>query len=279
MPEEAMPLTRLFPSPNASCPLSGLFLSHDLRGRGTPGRPFVYTNFISTLDGRISWKNPHGYREVPPASANRHDLRLYHELAAQADVVVTTARHLHAVAAGRAAGTLPYGEWTDELTTWRKQRGLRALPRVAAISGSLRLPDRGHLAKELGEIMILTWGAENGEARRKAGSQGYRVLACGPESEVDGNVLLDTLVDTVGDECRTVYSIAGPRLHGALLRADRLDRLYLTIVQLLLGGDEFDTLTRGPYLSPPPAFSLAELYHDSAEPAGKGQLFAVFERR
>lgn len=72
---------------------------------------------------------------------------------------------------------------------------------------------------------------------------------------------------------------AGPRVHSALLRAGRLDRLYLTLAQLMLGGEDFDTPTTGDYFSPVPGFSLAELYVDTVEPDGVGQLFAVLDRR
>lgn len=274
MHAETASLSHLFPEPGGPRQLRGLYLGHELRTRGRPGRPFVYTNFIGSLDGRISWKNPRGYREVPPVCANPHDLRLYHELSAQADVLVTTARHLHGAAAGRAAGMLTFGESAEELAGWRRTRGLTPYPRIAAVSASLRLPERARLHPGLGEISVLTWGPAGEALRLRAEAQGYRVLVCGAEPQIDGAGLLHAL----GDDCRTVYSVAGPLVHSALLRAGRLDRLYLTLVQLLLGGDEFDTATSGPQFAPPPAFRLAELYHDPAKPDGKGQLFAVFDR-
>ena len=48
------PVTRLFPSPGEQHPLEGLYLQHQLQTRGQPGQPFVYSNFITTLDGRIA---------------------------------------------------------------------------------------------------------------------------------------------------------------------------------------------------------------------------------
>lgn len=269
-PVTAPTLSRLYPDP-APCMLNGLFLGHELHLRGRPGQPFVYTNFITTLDGRISRQNPQGYREVPPACTNAHDLRLYHELTAQADVVLTTSRHLKAAAAGRGAGMLNFGDWAEELVQWRTRRKLPPHPRIAAISGDLNLPERARLAAELGEITVITVaGAERNDAEFKD----YRVISCsGPT--IEGQLLINML----GPECRTVCSVAGPRVHSALLRARRLDRLYLTLVQLLLGGDEFDTLTVGAGFDPPAAFSLAALYHDPVKPAGAGQLFAVLDRR
>lgn len=264
-------VSRLFPR-GEDRPLGGLYLAHGLQERGTRGRPFVYTNFISSLDGRISWKNPQGFREVPPALSNPHDLRLFHELIAQADVVVTTSRHLFAVAAGRGGGMLTFGDAAGELTEWRRARGLPPHPRIAAVSASLRLPERDRLPPELGEILVLYRG-ERDESERPA-TEGYRLRACGAGPEIDGGALVDAL----DEDCRTVCSVAGPLVHSALLRAGRLDRLYLTIAQVLLAGDEFDTLTRGPHLDPASSFELAELWMDTAEPRGAGQLLAVFDR-
>jgi len=45
----------------------------------------------------------------------------------------------------------------------------------------------------------------------------------------------------------------------------------------LLGGEVFDTLTRGPQLAPARGMSLISLYHDPYAPAGAGQLLGVFE--
>lgn len=272
---------RLFPPGGGERPLEGLYLAHDLHARATAGRPFVYTNFISSLDGRISWKNPQGRREVPPACANPHDLRLFHELVAQADVLVTTSRHLAAIAEGRGGGMLTFGDAAAELTAWRRDRGLPPYPRIAAVSSSLRLPPRDRLPAGLGEILVLRWGRQDeggGEAEAGSGPEGYRLCACGTGPDIDGAELVDTLVDALGDDCRTVGSVAGPLVHSALLRAGRLDRLYLTIAQVLLAGDDFDTLTRGPAFTPAAGFGLAEMWLDAAEPRGAGQLLTVFDR-
>jgi riboflavin biosynthesis pyrimidine reductase len=272
-------LLRVYPLPGGSCELQGLFLAHLLRARATAGRPLVYTNFISTLDGRISWQNLQGRREVPPASTNSHDLELYHELSAQADVLLTSSSHLRAAAEGRAAGMLGYGDSAGRMLQWRSQQGLAPYPRIAAISNSLRLPERARLSGIPGEITILTWRTVDAEQRSKVASLGYRLIVCGSDGEVDGAQLVDALVAEPGSEIRTLYSVAGPRVHSALLRAGRLDRLYLTLAQLMLGGEAFDTSTTGDYFSPVPGFSLAELYVDAIEPDGIGQLFAVFDRR
>jgi riboflavin biosynthesis pyrimidine reductase len=268
---------RLLPHSIAAVELRGLYLRHDLHRLAKPGRPYVYTNFVSSLDGRISWKNPQtGYREVPPACANARDLRLYHELAAHADVILASSRYLRGAAAGRAAGMLNLGEEAAELVAWRRAQGLSDYPRVAAVSNTLKLPDRARFGPEMGRILILCCGKPDPHRRKQAESQGYQVLECDTSGEMDGGALVAALRD---QGFRTIYSVAGPRVHAALLRADRLDRLYLTLSQVLLGGTDFDTLVSGETLAPPRRFALSELYHDPEGLAGTGgQLFAVLDR-
>lgn len=267
----ASTLRRLVP-PGDDRSLRGCYLDHRLHERVTPGRPFVYTNFIASLDGRISWKNPRGFREVPPACTNPHDLRLYHELTAQAEVLLTSARHLRAAAAGRGSDMLRFGDHAAELRAWRRNNGLPERPRVAAVSAGLDLPPRDQLPDIDGEITILTWGEPGEDQITRARQEGYEVRVCGAGPEMDGEELLAGL-----GACRTVCSVAGPRVHTALLRAGRMDRLYLTLVPLLLAGESVDTLTAGDPLVPPPCFALSELWHDTHEPPACGQFFAVFD--
>jgi len=47
-------VTRLFPVPGSEQPLQGLYLDHHLHTRGSSGRPFIFSNFITSLDGRIA---------------------------------------------------------------------------------------------------------------------------------------------------------------------------------------------------------------------------------
>jgi riboflavin biosynthesis pyrimidine reductase len=266
---------RLFPQPGGVAALRGLYLGHELYRRALSDRPYVYTNFVTSLDGRISWKNPRtGYREVPPACANERDLHLYHELAANADVILASSRYLRGAAAGRAAGMLSLGGNAPELVAWRRARGLADYPRVAVVSNSLKLPDRDRLEPELGEVLVLCCGDPDRRLRRQVEAQGYRVVQSGPITDIDGRELVAALHR---ESCRTVYSVAGPRVHAALLQAGVLDRLYLTLAQVLLGGTDFDTLVSGASLSPARTFALSELYHDTG--GTTGQLFAVLDRR
>lgn len=271
------PLTRLFPVPSLTRPLDGCYLEHHLQGVGTDQTPVVYTNFICSLDGRIAELDPAtGRRRVPEAIANERDWRLYLELAAQADVLLTTARHLRAVAQGRNRELIDFAAGGHEdLRRWRAEAGLSPQPAVAALSMALDIPAETLVQRHPGPILVVTGRAAPVARVRELQAHGVQVLVAGDEQRVGGTELLRTLRQ---QGFRTIYSIAGPGVLRTLLDAEALDRLYLTVAQVLLGGATNDTLTGGPPLAPPPGFRLRELHYDPGTPAGAGQLFACFER-
>lgn len=263
---------RLFPGPCQPEPLKGLFLRHPLRTRPAANM-YVYSNFITSLDGRISLSDPvTGRRRVPPATANPHDLRLYRELIAQADVVVTTSRHLRAMATRRQPDMVGLsGEESADLRAWRRERGLAEQPPLAVLSAKLDLPPLARLPPQSAPPLVLTSADLSAEKSAALKDSGYELLPCGA-GELDGRELCQALA---GRGHRYVYSVAGPLALTALLRAGVLDRLYLTWALRMLGGRSFDTLVRGERLKPPRDFQMEALYHDPGPAQGPMQLFAV----
>jgi riboflavin biosynthesis pyrimidine reductase len=266
-------ILRLYPAPYEERPLEGTYLAHDLSGRGEDNA-FVYTNFLSSLDGRISEVDPHSRRRrVPEAIANARDWRLYMELAAQAEVILTTARHLRAVAEGRQKGLLGFDRYPD-LARWRSERGMPAEPALAAVSESLDIPVAG-VRKHFGGPLYALVSASAADSKvQRLQEQGVRVLQAGTGPALDGRQMGRVLRE---QGWRQVYSIAGPRVAHALLAGGILKRLYLTLATMALGGREFDTLTLGHALSPPVRFTPAEIYLDRTAPPGAAQLFGAFD--
>src|SRR5689334_18155537 len=92
-------LTRLFPPPAVDVPLRGLYLAHRLHEAARERTPFIYADFVSSLDGRIAIGDAQsGGSKVPRTLATRNDLRLLLELHAQADCLVTHSGYLRAIA-------------------------------------------------------------------------------------------------------------------------------------------------------------------------------------
>ena len=273
------PATRLYPATGEQHLLEGLYLQHQLHLRGRPDTPFVYSNFITSLDGRIALgSNTSTTHTVPSATVNPRDWRLYQELAGQADLLVTSGRYFRQSLLGEAQDQLPVGKQAEfsDIREWRLAQGLCEQPDIAILSGSLDIPLTALEPYRNRRILVITGDASDQARTEALLASGIEVLRAGHGTMVDGSRMTAELA-ALG--YRSIYAIAGPDVFYTLLRAQVINRLYLTIAQQLLGGNDFDTLTRGPLLAPPQGMSLVSLYHDPYAPARAGQLFAVFDAK
>ena len=198
--------------------------------------------------------------QVPPATANARDWRLFQEIAAQADVVLVASRLARECAQGCAQAPPPVDAAAfPDLIAWRKAKGLAPQPEVWVLaSGRQPLP----------APTLAVWA----ETRR------VRVLApVRPEGAPDWLPLADMrelrgLLAEAG--MRLACFAAGGRLFRRLLAADACDALFLTLRLRVLAGARFATLAEGAALMPPADFRLAGLWRDT----GMEQLFLHLER-
>lgn len=271
------PVTRLFPAPHASRPLQGLYLDHHLHTLGHNNAPYVYSNFITSLDGRIAMgESGRTTHTVPEAITNARDWRLYQELAGQADILITSGRFYRQSSVGEAQDILPVGGQAEfaDIRRWRCEQGLREQPDIAIMSGSLDIPLDTLQPYRNRRVIVVTGAGADQRKVHKLLDNDIEVLRAGAGRRVDGRQMIEQLAAA---GYRSIYAIAGPAVFGTLLHARAINRLYLTFACTLLGGYVFDTLTRGEPLVPAYGMRLSGLYHDSHAPAGAGQLFAMFE--
>ena len=187
-----MTLMKLFPTPVETVPLERLYLNHNLRAVRDPSRPFVYTNFIASLDGRIALECPRtGTAVVPDEIANARDWRLFEELAAQADVLLTTGRYVRQLARGDAQATLPLSEEAayQDLRDWRQAQGLAAQPAVVVLSASLDIPLIEPLIGRHGRVYIATGSDVDAARVRAIEARGARVIVAGQGTACAGSSL------------------------------------------------------------------------------------------
>lgn len=271
------PLRQLYP-PSQSTDLTadGLYLRHRLDQRGSAELPFVYSNYVVSLDGRIALDYPRCEKSgVPPAITSNTDWRLYQELAAQSDVLLTSGRYIRELAAGKAQDDLPVGENFPDLLDWRRQQGLEPQPAVVILSRSLDLPLEKLFPQPQRTLYVATGARADKRKLAAIAGMGIPVLLSGEGKSVEGCRLIREL----GEKgYRSIYAIAGPGLLDTLLRAGRVDRLYLTQVHTLLGGQCYDTLLEGALLRPAARFALEELHYDQGDDTRQGQFFSVYRR-
>jgi riboflavin biosynthesis pyrimidine reductase len=270
-----MSVLRLYPPPQQKLPLHGLYLDLRLHRRAEAGQVFVYANFIASLDGRISLPDAGGEQAVPTALANRRDWRLYQELAAQADIMLTSARYFRQLAKGRAQDLLPIGHGAEyaDLADWRRAEGLQPQPDVAILSRSLDIPVAALHGLRDRRILVLTGRDAAPEEMARLSAEGIRVIRCG-EKQVGGAELRRLLV---AGGYRSAYMIAGPEVHRSL-HGGGLDMLFLSQRHCLLGGDDFRSIMQG-RLDRPVEMQLSSLYLDETTYLKQrgGQSFACYE--
>jgi len=271
------PVSQLYPASEKRHPLQGLYLAHRLHTRGQAGKPFVYSNFITSLDGRIATaadgRNTHS---VPDAIANPRDWRLYQELAGQAGLLVTSGRFFRQAAMGEAQDQLPVGNQSAyaDIRDWRIHEGLSAQPDIAIMSSSLEIPLEALEPYRQRRIIVVTGAAANRAGIEALKTNGIEVIFAGNETKVEGGLMIKKLAES---SYPSIYAIAGPAVFHTLLKANVIDRLYLTISEKILGGAQFDTLTEGEPLNPARGMRLAGLYHDAHTATGSGQLLGFYE--
>lgn len=280
-----MTLLRLYPAPTQACTLEGRYLDTPL-DHAPHAIPFVYSNFVTSLDGRVAVENHAGHDEVPTSVANRHDWRLYQELAARADALLIGGRYFRQLAEGRAQAALPVADEPafDDLREWRRTQGLRPQPDVVVLSNTLDFPLPGSLIEQGRRVLIfIARSLISAERRDRLAAQGAEVI--GLDSEPDAASVTHELdvrqvVRRLGERgYRRLYSVAGPYSLHSLLRHGVVDSLFVTQRLAMIGGERYQSLLEGPSLATPVGFSLASLYYQESVDGQAGQLFARFDRR
>jgi riboflavin biosynthesis pyrimidine reductase len=272
-------ILQLYPHAGAMRALEGTYLGHDLHVLGTPKQPFVYANFVSSLDGRIAVVEAHtGESYVLEDLTSSHDWRLFQELQAQADCMVTHGGYLRALAASKFEDILQVGVAKQALDIghWRTARGLTRQPAIAIVSRTLDFAIPPSLERHEQPVHIIT--ANGAPADRVAfwRAHGFEVVFAGPGASVEGAPMIRTLG---ARGYARLYLLAGPQMLETVLRDGSLSRLYLTLTHQLIGGEMFHTLTAGPRLGGAGRLQLHTLYYDPAAPKGTGQWFTSFDVR
>jgi riboflavin biosynthesis pyrimidine reductase len=256
--------------------LDGAYLAHDVRRYAQQsGRPFVYANFVVSIDGRIAIPHPSGDGlTVPKSIANERDWRLFQELAAQADIIISSGRYLRDWAAGRAQEILQVDDPRfADLRAWRRSRGLPPQPDIAIVSASLDFPIPELLRAGGRRVVVFTTAEPDALRVEEIEAQTGQVIVAGAQS-VNGATMVGRLTEL---GYRSVYSAAGPRVLHLLLAGGVLDRLYLTHANRLLGGRPYAAIVEGASLKPAADVRLNTVYFDPEALEGFGQLLLSYE--
>jgi riboflavin biosynthesis pyrimidine reductase len=185
----------------------------------SPGARSVRMNFVSSIDGAATAGGLSG------GLSSVADKRVFDILRRLCDVVLVGAGTVRAE--GYAAMRLD-----EAAVRWRRANGLADHPVFAIVSGTLGLdPGSAVFTEAPVRAMVVTVGA-SAQGKKEAFSRVADVLVCG-EEKLDAKAMLAELARR---GLRQVLCEGGPTLFGALLQADCVDELCLTISPVLEAG-------------------------------------------
>jgi len=284
-------VTQLLPE-RKQLPLQGLYLGQKLMEVSEKiRRTLVIANFLTDKNGVIAKADEHHNLQVPLELKNASDWRLFQELMAQADVIISGAAYLKRVSAlgSRAENILsqfePGGEF-EKLGNWRLSAGYqKRSPDLAIVTRSLDLKFPEEVMRNGRKILIFTTDAmANSDQARVLTTSGAVVIGSG-QAGVDGNRMIDYLSN--GKGYRVIMMATGPSVLNLLLEAKRLDLFYITEAQLEIPFDDPSTvqtiLPKGEKVNGLKEFSVTHQYLQENVVAEDGshisQLFLRYDKK
>jgi riboflavin biosynthesis pyrimidine reductase len=268
---------QIYPAASAPRPLESLYLEHRLHELGSTQAPYVFGSFVSSLDGRIAVNDPRsGGGDALEGLANPADFRLFQEIEAQADCLITHGGYMRELAQGRLGNVLQINAngGASDLIAWRRRNGLPVQPAIVIVSASLDFEVHASINEHRQPLFIATGRSADPERIEALRARGHHLIFAGSGTMVEGAPLVRALG---GLGYKSLYLLAGPSMLETMLRDRMLARLYLTIRHRLLGGEHFSTLIQGPRLGAAGELTLRELYNDQTVGDASGQWFAQFD--
>jgi len=284
-------VTQVFPE-RKQVPLKGLYLGQRVAETSAKiGRPLVITNFLTDRNGVIAKADEHHNFQVPLELRNTSDWQLFQELMAQADVIVSGAAYLRRVSAlgSRAQDILSQfepGHGFEELGKWRLSAGYqKRSPDLVIVTRGLdfKLPE-GAMKGGRRIVVFTTYALARSDQAKALTASGVVVVGSG-EAGVEGNRMIDYLSNGMG--YRVIMMATGPSVLELLLKAKRLDLIYVTEAQLEVPFDDPSTvqtiLPEGRKVSELKEFSVTHQYLQENVVTRNGslisQLFVRYDRK
>ena len=207
------------------------------------GRPFVFLNMVTSLDGRAAVEG--STRRLGGAA----DLALLLELRMLADAVLIGTGTLRAEGYDRLIRA-------PERRARRRSAGLAEDPPAVLISRGLDLPWEAGLFQSPEQPVLVYTGADTAPPAVAARVEVVRLEEPTPAA---------ALADLRGRGVRALLCESGPVLNGALLAAGLVDELFLTLSPLLTGEPGAPRIVEGAGLPAPASLELRWACHHEGE--------------
>jgi len=200
--------------------------------------PYVIANFVSTLDGVVSFNIPGSSGGGPVSGANDGDAFIMGLLRASADAVL--------VASGTVNAVSPEHVWLPEYIYpaqkaayhgYRSVRKKAERPLIAIVSGTgmLELDRAVFHTRDLSVVVITTTGGRSHLLRNGIDSLPSTTMRTLPSTEarIAPHAILQLLSEDFG--AGLVLTEGGPTLFGEFMTGGLVDELFLTIAPQIAG--------------------------------------------
>jgi riboflavin-specific deaminase-like protein len=209
-------MRRLHPDPAETTPIDQ-YTRLRLGEKAPPDRPYVVSNFVTSLDGRATLRG----RAGPLGSAT--DKEVLHVLRTQADAVMIGAGTMRAECYGRLVPDPRFRGLRE------RQEGLASDPLAVIVTRSLDLPwECGLFSGGWGRVLIATSSGDDIPDLPTA-TRVWRF-----DDPVDPVQLLRRLRSERG--VRALLCEGGPHTHAQLVEQHLVDELFVTLAPKLAGG-------------------------------------------
>ena len=266
---------QLYPHPGTALDLKNLYLDHCGWHQSDTKNPKVVANFLTSIDGRIAigtHNTPNLH--LPKNLTSKEDFRLFLELYAQADCLITHGGYMRSVTSNTLGNILqlPDSDEFADLHEWRKQQGLKPHADIVIASASLEFPMHESLQNSGQKIYIATGKKADPERCDTWKKQGYEIIQAGSTKYVEGALLIKELAKK---NYKHIYLIAGPKMLHTMVQGQQLHTLYLSSSHQLLGSETFRTILDGCALKDL-RLKLNSLYYDEKSENNCGQFFSSY---
>jgi riboflavin biosynthesis pyrimidine reductase len=216
-------------------PLEGLYLDQRLMDRAAQiGRSLVLTDFLTDKNGVIAKATKDGHFEIPASLKNSSDWGRYQELMAQADVIISGGSYFKRLATSQdILYQFEPGNAFEKLGQWRLNAGFKKRnPDVAIVTRDLDFEIPEKLIQSGRRIFIFTADALAKSDKAKSLSNVNIVIIGSGEGRVEGGRMMAALSHDMG--YRVIMMVSGPHVLDLLLKAERMDLIYVTEAQVEL---------------------------------------------
>ena len=212
-------------------PLKSLY-GGDLAISLRPDRPAIVANFVSTIDGVVSFNTPEAPGGGEVSGFFEPDRFVMGLLRTLADVVLVGAGTVRAGPTDVWTADAVYPSASDDFAALRRSLGLSPQPTTAVVtaSGSLDLEHPG-LSNPDVPVLIVTTDRGAAALREPGVPANVEVRSAGQETV--GAPELVTALAEYG--AKLILCEGGPHLFGQLLAAGLVDELFLTLAPQVAG--------------------------------------------